>query len=82
MLLAMEWAQSNRHRGFIAAWPQFGVSVGLFLANLAVLAASAISGGRCRSGTAIAAFIRCCAVVTLSATALMTDYTNRDIAAQ
>jgi hypothetical protein len=39
-------------------------------------------GGRCRSGTAIAAFIRCCAVVTLSATALMTDYTNRDIAAQ
>ena len=44
VLLAMEWAQSNRHRGFIASWPQFGVPVGLFLANLAVLAASAVSG--------------------------------------
>src|SRR4029077_19062676 len=31
VLLSMEWAQSNRHRGFIAAWPQFGVPVGLFL---------------------------------------------------
>ena len=40
----MEWAQSNQHRGFIASWPQFGVPAGLFLANLAVLAASAISG--------------------------------------
>ena len=29
--LSMEWAQSNRHRGFIASWPQFGVPVGLFL---------------------------------------------------
>src|SRR5438477_2779720 len=46
VLLAMEWAQSNRHRGFIASWPQFGVPVGLFLANLAVLAASAVSGDR------------------------------------
>src|SRR5579864_1982292 len=44
VLLAMEWAQSNRHRGFITAWPQFGVSVGLFLANLAVLGSSALSG--------------------------------------
>lgn len=44
VLLAMEWAQSNRHRGFIASWPQFGVPVGLFLANLAVLASSALSG--------------------------------------
>jgi metabolite-proton symporter len=44
VLLAMEWAQSNRHRGFIAAWPQFGVPAGLFLANLAVLASSALSG--------------------------------------
>src|SRR5579862_9616992 len=44
VLLSMEWAQSNRHRGFIASWPQFGVPAGLFLANLAVLAFSAMSG--------------------------------------
>jgi MFS family permease len=44
VLLSMEWAQSNRHRGFIASWPQFGVPAGLFLANLAVLAMSALSG--------------------------------------
>src|SRR5689334_7684401 len=36
VLLSMEWAQSNRHRGFITSWPQFGVPAGLFLANLAV----------------------------------------------
>ena len=44
VLLSIEWAQSNAHRGFIASWPQFGVPVGLFLANLAVLASSAASG--------------------------------------
>src|SRR5206468_3962362 len=44
VLLAMEWAQTNRHRGFIAAWPQFGVPAGLFLSNLAVLVSSAASG--------------------------------------
>ncbi|HYZ33136.1 MAG TPA: MFS transporter [Crenalkalicoccus sp.] len=44
VLLAMEWARTDKHRGFIAAWPQFGVPAGLFLANLAVLASSAISG--------------------------------------
>src|SRR3984957_4938034 len=44
VLLSMEWAQSNEHRGFIASWPQFGVPAGLFLANLAVLAVSAVSG--------------------------------------
>lgn len=44
VLLSMEWAQSNHHRGFIASWPQFGVPAGLFLANLAVLAFSALSG--------------------------------------
>ncbi len=43
VLLSMEWAQSNGHRGFIASWPQFGVPAGLFLANLAVLAFSALS---------------------------------------
>jgi MFS family permease len=44
VLLSMEWAQSNRHRGFIASWPQFGVPAGLFLSNLAVLGLSALSG--------------------------------------
>ena len=44
VLLSMEWTQSNRHRGFVASWPQFGVPVGLFLANLAVFASSAVSG--------------------------------------
>ena len=46
VLLSMEWARSTKHRGFIASWPQFGVPAGLFLANLAVLAFSAISGDR------------------------------------
>jgi len=44
VLLSMEWARTAHHRGFIASWPQFGVPSGLFLANLAVLAFSAISG--------------------------------------
>jgi MFS family permease len=44
VLMSMEWARTNAHRGFIAAWPQFGVPAGLFLANLAVLAFSAMSG--------------------------------------
>ncbi len=44
VLLSMEWAETNQHRGFIASWPQFGVPAGLFLANLAVLAFSALSG--------------------------------------
>ena len=44
VLLSMEWAQSNRHRSFIASWPQFGVPAGLFLSNLAVLGFSAVSG--------------------------------------
>ncbi|HTZ00526.1 MAG TPA: MFS transporter [Rhodocyclaceae bacterium] len=44
VLLSMEWARTNAHRGFVASWPQFGVPAGLFLANLAVLAFSQISG--------------------------------------
>jgi len=44
VLLAMEWAKTSAHRGFIASWPQFGVPAGLFLANLAVLGVSALSG--------------------------------------
>lgn len=44
VLMSMEWAKSHKHRGFLASWPQFGVPAGLFLANLAVLAFSQISG--------------------------------------
>jgi MFS family permease len=44
VLMSMEWARTNGHRGFVASWPQFGVPAGLFLANLAVLAMSQISG--------------------------------------
>jgi len=44
VLMAMEWARTSSHRGFVASWPQFGVPAGLFLANLAVLAFSAVSG--------------------------------------
>src|SRR5215813_10576810 len=44
VLMSMEWAQTNANRGFIASWPQFGGPAGIALANLAVLAFSAISG--------------------------------------
>jgi metabolite-proton symporter len=44
VLMSMEWARDNNTRGFIASWPQFGVPCGLFLANLAVLAFSQMSG--------------------------------------
>jgi metabolite-proton symporter len=44
VLMSMEWARSRTSRGFIASWPQFGVPCGLFLANLAVLAFSQMSG--------------------------------------
>src|SRR5216683_3243279 len=37
VLLSMEWARTDHHRGFVASWPQFGVPAGLFLANGAVL---------------------------------------------
>ncbi|TMH62009.1 MAG: MHS family MFS transporter [Betaproteobacteria bacterium] len=44
VLLSMEWTRTNAHRGFIASWPQWGVPAGLFIANLAVLAFSQMSG--------------------------------------
>jgi metabolite-proton symporter len=44
VLLSMEWSRTYDQRGFIASWPQFGVPCGLFLANLAVLAFSQMSG--------------------------------------
>ena len=46
VLMSMEWTKTNAHRGFAASWPQFGVPAGLFLANLAVLAFSEISGAK------------------------------------
>jgi MFS family permease len=44
VLLSMEWARRHGQRGFITSWPQFGGPAGLFLANLAVLAFSQMSG--------------------------------------
>ncbi|HEX4554517.1 MAG TPA: MFS transporter [Xanthobacteraceae bacterium] len=44
VLLAMEWSRTHGQRGLVASWPQFGVPCGLFLANLAVLAFSSLSG--------------------------------------
>jgi len=43
VLLSMEWGH-KRKRGLIASWPQFGVPVGLFLANGALLIMSNIAG--------------------------------------
>jgi MFS family permease len=44
VLLAMEWARTNKRRGFLSSWPQFGAPAGFFLANLAVLVFLNISG--------------------------------------
>jgi MFS family permease len=44
VLLAMEWSRTHGQRGLVASWPQFGVPAGLFLANVAVLIFSTVSG--------------------------------------
>src|SRR5215471_5684328 len=44
VLLSMEWARTSKNHGLIAAWPQFGGPAGFFLANLAILAFSRMSG--------------------------------------
>jgi MFS family permease len=44
VLLAMEWARTNKNRGFLASWPQLGAPAGTCLANIAVLAFSWLSG--------------------------------------
>src|SRR5580692_1832879 len=44
VLLSMEWARTNAHRGFVASWPQLGGPAGLLLANVAVLTFSWLSG--------------------------------------
>ncbi len=43
VLLSMEWGHKGK-RGLIASWPQFGVPVGLFLANAALLIMSNVAG--------------------------------------
>jgi MFS family permease len=43
VLLSMEWARTNAHRGFVASWPQLGGPAGLLLANVAVLTFSRLS---------------------------------------
>ena len=44
VLLTMEWARTNKNRGFMSSWPQFGAPCGFFLANVAVLFFSWLSG--------------------------------------
>jgi metabolite-proton symporter len=44
VLMSMEWARHNNHRGFLASWPQFGVPAGLLLSTAAIALFSAISG--------------------------------------
>jgi MFS family permease len=44
VLLAMEWARTNNHRGFITSGPQLGVPAGLTLAYSAVLFFSWVAG--------------------------------------
>src|SRR5437870_11665132 len=44
VLMSMEWGHRGGRRGLIASWPQFGVPVGLFLANGAMLVMSKIAG--------------------------------------
>jgi MFS family permease len=44
VVLAMEWARTNKNRGLIASWPQLGAPAGTCLAYVAVLAFSWLSG--------------------------------------
>src|SRR6516225_2100725 len=61
VLLSMEWARHNHERGFLSSWPQFGGPAGLFLANLAVLIFSWISGDAFDLGLAHPICIQHCA---------------------
>jgi MFS family permease len=45
VLLSMEWNAGGR-RGFVSSWPQFGVPVGLILANGAFLVFNALTGSQ------------------------------------
>src|ERR1051326_2284723 len=44
VLMSMEWARHNHHRGFLASWPQFGVPCGLLLSTGAIALFSYWSG--------------------------------------
>ena len=44
VLLSMEWARTSKNHGLIASCSQFGGPAGFFLANLAILAFSQMSG--------------------------------------
>src|SRR5689334_22887972 len=44
VLMSMEWARHNHHRGFLASWPQFGVPCGLLLSTGAIALFSDVSG--------------------------------------
>jgi MFS family permease len=44
VLLSMEWSRGHHHRGFLAAWPQFGVPAGVFLSSIVMLGAATWSG--------------------------------------
>src|SRR5260370_12526503 len=56
VLLSMEWARSDHHRGFIAAWPQFGVPAGPRPANVVEPAFHAGAAPHALSGCAGLAF--------------------------
>src|ERR1700761_3066256 len=44
VLMTIEWARTDKERGFLSAWPQFASPAGLLLANSAVLVFSWVSG--------------------------------------
>ncbi len=44
VLLAMEWSRTQKQRGLVASWPQFGVPCGLLLSTLAVTVFSSWAG--------------------------------------
>ncbi len=44
VLMSMEWARKNEHRGLVASWPQFGVPCGLLLSTAAIAVFSAVAG--------------------------------------
>ncbi len=44
VLMSMEWARRNNHRGLVASWPQFGVPCGLLLSTGAIALFSYVAG--------------------------------------
>ena len=58
VLLAMEWSRTNKNRGFISSWPQFGAPAGLFLANVAVLLQAVECARRVRQAARMRSSVR------------------------